>query len=213
MGGSINGGGTTATAELYDPTAGTFAATGSMAAQRHEFGRAILLNTGKVLVAGGEFKNGAVYDKLSSAELYDPAAGTFAATGGMATARTRHTMTLLSNGKVLVVGGENGGGILAGAEIYDPALGTFSLTGSLSVPRHSHTAVLLPNGTVLIAGGQTPAAWFVNSSEIYDPTSGTFTPAAPMGETRRWDDGWLLPNGKVLLKSHSVLDTAELYVP
>ena len=62
---------------------------------------ATLLPNGKVLVAGGYDSSGT----LASAELYDPASGTWTATGSLATARVCHTATLLPNGKVLVAGG------------------------------------------------------------------------------------------------------------
>lgn len=76
---------------------------------------ATLLPDGTVLVTGGgEF--------LSSAELYDPGAGTWATTGSMNTARYSHTATILpTNGKLLVAGGYNSTtGYLSGAEKYDP---------------------------------------------------------------------------------------------
>ena len=100
---------------------------------------ATLLPNGKVLVAGG--RSGG--STLASAELYDPATGTWSATGVLATARYYHTATLLPNGKVLVAGGENQGDDLATAELYDPATGTWSATGALGTSRalaHRHAA-------------------------------------------------------------------------
>jgi len=79
----------------------TFNNTGSLTTARL-IHTATLLNNGKVLVAGGtpDFNT-----PLSSAELYDPASGTWTATGTLNTARFFHTATLLPNGKVLVAGG------------------------------------------------------------------------------------------------------------
>ena len=86
--------------------------------------------------------------------MYDPASGTWSATGSLATARVYHTATLLPNGKVLVAGGaDTRGDYVASAELYDQASGTWTTTGSLNTARFAHTATLLPNGKVLVAGG------------------------------------------------------------
>jgi hypothetical protein len=70
-----------------------------------------------VLIAGGY---NAGY--LASAELYNPATGTFTPTGSMNTARAGPTATLLNNGMVLIAGGTGPGypvgGTLASAELY-----------------------------------------------------------------------------------------------
>jgi hypothetical protein len=86
-------------AGLYDSTTGVLGGTGNMTANRGGH-TATLLATNKVLIAGGS--DGDITGTgLASAELYDPTAGTFTATGSMSAGRYLHTATLLQNGKVL----------------------------------------------------------------------------------------------------------------
>jgi uncharacterized iron-regulated membrane protein len=75
-----------------------------------------LLPNGQVLAAGGYSRNSNI---VSSAELYDPATGTFTRTGDMNDRRAQHTATLLTaTGKVLAAGGYPD--YQASAELYDP---------------------------------------------------------------------------------------------
>ena len=96
--------------------AATFIPINSMSTPRN-FHTATLLPNGKVLVAGG--LNGATF--LASAELYDPATGTWTSAGTMNRPHAHHTATFLMNGKVLVAGGLAAYDIVTNsAEIYDP---------------------------------------------------------------------------------------------
>ena len=95
-----------------------------MATGRENF-TATLLQGGRVLVVAGE-KNAV---DLSSAELYDPATGTFSATGSLSAAADSQTATRLADGRVLIAGGR-AGDPLPTAGLYDPQTGKFSAPGS-----------------------------------------------------------------------------------
>jgi hypothetical protein len=94
-----------------------------------------LLPNGKVLVAGGINGGG----PTASAEIYDPATGTWTITGSLNNARFLDTATLLSNGLVLAAGGNTGynnGDIIATAELYDPGIGVINLLSAASRLTH-----------------------------------------------------------------------------
>src|SRR5450759_2447325 len=166
-----------ASAELYDPSSGSWTATGSMVTPRTSH-TATLLPDGKVLVAGGSSSNSAGgRPPLASAELYDPGSGSWTATGNMVTPRSDFTATLLPDGKVLVAGGLHSGvqaaaAELAAAELYDPGSGSWTATASLVTPRTGHAATLLPDGKVLVAGGY-GGNGALATAELYDPGSAT----------------------------------------
>jgi len=234
-GGTVNAnvGGVLASAELYDPGSHRFVATGSMTVARQ--GHTItMLRDGRVLITGGA-RNIGFRSELSSAEIYDPATGTFSATGSMTTPREGHTATMLRDGRVLIVGGsDNGIHALDSAEIYDPARGAFSATGHLNQPRVAQVAALLHSSKVLIAGGGRggmPGGYIsYDTAELYDPATGRFaTMRARMKFDRVGAAAVLLNDSRVLivggksgrivtgrhpnLRSLTPLSSAEIYDP
>jgi hypothetical protein len=142
--------------------------------------------------------------------------------GSLAKARSDHTATLLSDGKVLIIGGERGREKLTSAEIWDPATEEFGPTGSMTEARKWHTTTLLPDGRVLVVGGSgNPAGYgdnFLTSAEIWDSTSGEFSPTGSMTDSRIYHTTTLLPDGRILAVAGIVLSivplaSAELWDP
>ncbi len=118
--------------------------------RRRDLHCAALLQDGRVLVVGGN-TFGNTGSNLASAELYDPASGTFTDTGSLNHGRAQFTATTLPSGLVFIAGGAG-----TSTELFDPSSGTFSEATPLLTARYAHTATLLPNGKVLLAGGLGP---------------------------------------------------------
>jgi uncharacterized protein YjdB len=213
-----------ASSEIYDPAAGTWSSTGSLAGARYNH-TATLLPNGKVLVAGGLFYNGG-QTVLASSELYDPVAGTWSSTGSLVNAVAFHTATLLQNGTVLAAAGMGSSSVGQFSQLYDPIAGTWSSSvGGTIQGTYYHTATLLPNGKVLMAGGFA-ANGALASCELYDPAAGTWSATGSLAISRYSHTATLLPNGKVLVASgaeasfqsgefylNSPVSSAELYDP
>ncbi len=173
---------------------------------------AVRLLDGRVLVAGGS--NGET--ALTSAELYDPASGTWSATGNMLRPHAGFPATLLRDGKVLVGDVYDDAAddrMTTGAELYDPESGTWASAGTLFATEGwlAHTtATVLSDGKVLVAGQ--------NGAQLYEPTSGTWSATATMITPRHHHTATLLPDGRVLVAggtngSDGMVYAAELYDP
>ena len=164
-----------ASAELYDPSTGTFAPTGSMIMARAEH-TATLLADGRVLVAGGygcgqpktcdpQDTALSAAQQLTSAEIYDPKTGKFSRTGSMTSGRIDAAAARLNDGRVLIVGGYG-----AWADLYTPTTGRFVRVGpGFDILDGNPTATLLGNGKVLVTGDSNEIR-----PELFDPETGKF---------------------------------------
>jgi len=197
-GGCINGcTNVTPVAELYDPATGKWSYTGYLGSPRYYY-TATLLKTGKVLVVGG-CNAAACGGVTASAELYDPATGTWTPTGSLNVARDYQTATLLASGNVLITGGYGYAGYLDSAEIYNVSTGKWSMAGSMTNGRAMHTATLLPSGKVLITGGNGVYGMVLATAEVFNPVGRSFTAVGSMAYNREDHTATLLPNGKVAI--------------
>ncbi len=131
----------------------------------------------------------------------------FVATGSLTTGRTNHTATLLADGRVAVIGGEDYDyAPLASIEVFDRATEIFTEASALVTPRTNHTATRLPSGLVLVVGGGRtnsiggPAGEDVlGSVELFDPVAGSVQAAAALVTARSHHTATLLLDGRVLV--------------
>jgi hypothetical protein len=208
---------TLASCEIYDPVSQTFSLTGSLNSARTGHA-AMLLPSGKVLIAGGQLLNPiyGVMVNVLTLELYDPATGTFSQLPGTL-AHSPASAALLNNGMVLFFGYDVNS--LYPEQLYDPSTGVMSNTGDSVVVQNSNTATLLSDGTVLLAGGyigyENPVTGV--AAELYDPATGMFTPTGNMLTATVLNTSTLLNNGMVLIaggeNSTNYLNGDELYNP
>lgn len=165
--------------EVFDPVGGKLAPTANAGPEADSF-TSTLLKDGRVLLAGGSLAGRPgpfcpCYNSVSGAQLFETTSVSFSATGGMSSARTFHSASLLGDGKVLLAGGASlsesfSGQVvepLASAELFDPVSGSFALTGTMTTARRSHTATLLSDGTVLVTGGLNAQNNYLETAELY----------------------------------------------
>ncbi len=209
----------TSTAEVYDPTigaVGSFGAAVAMVGGHRRGHMAETLGNGKVLVAGGvgAINNAAV----SSAELFDPSTGAFAATDDMTSPRAWGTATRLqdASGSVLITGGTNNVGFYyKTVDLYDPTVNGGTFVQQLiqtQKPRAFHAAVKLSGvGQVLITGGFDGSV-IHDDTEVFDAVNHVFVPSLSTTMTRPHDfhTATLLQTGKAVVIGGGITGTPTL---
>jgi hypothetical protein len=126
--------------------------------------------------------------------------GQWTSTGTMHSARELNAQVVLSNGKVLTIGGVDGSGnLLASSELFNSKSGKWALTGNMSLARELFPAVVLSNKKVLVSGGLGVGSTVLAVAELYDPKTGAWSSAGSLSVARFAHTATLLTNGKVLV--------------
>lgn len=204
---------------IYNLTSGTFVFAGSMNDKR-SWHRSVLLNDGRVLITGGlNYRDsGSTANFNKSAEIYSPFTGKFDQVGDMSQLRELHFAVTLTDGKVLVGGGQKGNNIAdSSCDIFDPATNEFTYIGDMSEARRWVTAHRLADGTVFIIGGWSNISGVLQSTEVYNPVSGTFVAGPDMTIPRSTHKSVVLSDGRILVvggwNGAASINSAEIYDP
>jgi hypothetical protein len=220
------------TAELFNPSTDIFTlARGEMREKRKRHAATLLSAAPDILVAGGDIlengQGGAGGRSTNECELYNSATQQFAVVGKMHQTREDDASVLLTDGTVLVTGGNKNAGP---QDLYDPKTKTFTAVGDLNQVRSRHRMVLLSSawgslaGKVLVIGGSTQGSGIFSglfqalaSVEIYDPSTQKFSDFGNMTEARWGHTTTQLSDGRVLIAGGTagvtVTGTAEEVAP
>jgi hypothetical protein len=177
------------TAEIWDPRTGTWSRTADLSATR-QGPAAVTLADGRVLVVGGLPRNGADEGR-PSAEIYDPASGTWTPAGVLTAPPIDLSVAALPDGGALVVRRDAGGGLVA--ERFDAAQRTWARTADMGIPTAAGrpTTVALRDGRVLVVAG--------TYATVYDPTAAAWTATVAIPDGRNDASAVMLDDGTVLV--------------
>lgn len=216
VGGADQNANTLASCEIYDPAVDQFYPTGSMSTPRVLHG-ACLMADGRVMVAGGtdtlsSVITDVVTGTLNSAEIYNPATGSWSGTSNIGGRRLAPALTRLPSGEVMVSGGVEIGfffGFPVSASSTTKVQrwnnGGWSNGPNMSQGRagHHYNQVRLADGRILMTGGiDVPSllgatnAAPISGAEVFNPANGSWQ-TVNMPVARALHSATLLDDGRV----------------
>jgi hypothetical protein len=178
-------------ADLFDPTSGTFSPTAHPMTVGREGMRAALAWDGRVVITStGD----------ATADIYDPVADTFTNVPMLAV-HTFGFAVRMHDGRVMVGAGDGG---QTACEIFDPAQNKFFMAPPLNQGRSMLTAHVLPDGRIMVIGGASMSAGAVDvpldSIETYDAATNKWTVAPyKLSVGRCWHASALVSDGTILV--------------
>ena len=214
--------------DVFDPSANSWAQLPKPPTQRIGPDM-VLLDDGRALVVGGQdtvpsSPQDAILPFVGTTEIFNPETREWQQAATMNQPLFRQAAVLMSDGRVLVVGGAllSDGTESARAEIYDPATDTWTPTEDMSAERGRPNAMVLADGRVLVTGHRRlDFRATTGRVDIYDPDTDTWTAADELSQPSDGHSLTLLPDGTVLaaggenpvVRSSSYYSTTEIFDP
>ena len=136
---------------IFDTSTNSWSSVSSQMQTEHYLNAAIVtLNDGRVLIAGGQTLGA---ESVSKTDIFDPTTYTFSAGPELSTPRQGLTAHVLTNGKVVLIGGAAYESSTNSVDVYDPVTSRIIRQfNTMSYSRYGHSSALLLDGRVLIVG-------------------------------------------------------------
>mgnify|MGYP000089838327 CR=1 FL=1 len=188
-------------AELYDPSTGSWMETAPTARAR-AFHTLSALPDGRAIVVAGVNE---METSFADAEIFDPAAGLWSTVPSMPSQdRFRHATCVLADGRVLVAAGKKANtGFLSSALTYEPLSGSWSIVGAVTRGGNSATLTPLSSGNAIFVGGYGAFGGgeyeFSARTQLFDASTGQWTQLAPLAQRRTGHTTTRLTDGRVLV--------------
>lgn len=218
------------TAEVFDPTTNTSTPLPAMNARRFAHAQ-VLLTDGRVLITGGVRGGQSLFGVAAplyaqTDEIFDPTTNTFSPVPAMSVPRVTHTLNVMSDGRVMGIGGAGGTLVvsLASTEIFNPATNTWSAGPAIPGATQGialHATTNLPDGSLYVAGGAFGAVGSFNALDLawrYTVTGG-FTMLANLPTARQAPTGVWTPEGVLIVGGGggggmgATVDTSSIWTP
>ena len=197
-------------AEIYDPSTGTWTTTGSMNYARAG-AQLTLLQNGEALIAAGSSSGGA----QGTAELFSNGHWSLTSSLYFCCYHNSDNDVLLTNGDLVIYSANLPS---YASEFYNPSTNVWQRTfgqnyGNLRIG----PLALLANGKVLLGGGAPKYGKVSSASMLYDPSTNYWTLTGSLNQPRSVHTLTRLSNGQVLAAGGAglsgLLASSELYTP
>jgi hypothetical protein len=164
---------TLARTELFDPATQIWTASGTLSQARVGHTLTTLLSGNPIVIGGATSAANLAATVSDLVEQYSPSSGTWTSLTALPSARRLHTTTLLSDGRLFILGGyDSAGAATNSCWLFNPSTNLFTVCATQLFARAGHSATLLSDGKVFVDGGTTSST---AAASIYDPALNTWS--------------------------------------
>ncbi len=201
----VTGGSFDRTAEIFDPSTGSWSRTGDLQMIPMSDHVALLLHDGRVLACGGQGGQGV----RPTCEIFQPKTLQWSPAAPMLYRRVNAAAVVLPDGRPIVIGGY-GDRCLSEAEVFTPQTGIWSSVPSMLKARSGHAAVLMTSGRVVVLGGVDCNAdpnVVPTEVEAFDPGTSSWRMMGPLTTGRPSVTATVLDGGDIIVVSNTDRET------